>query len=84
LHFALFFLAKLGSAHWVAKSDEDDDVADVSVVPVLGVADCELGVDPADDGAAPICADAIVALPISRIAAAAVRPVFLKVISFSS
>jgi hypothetical protein len=51
---------------------------------VLGVAACELGVEPADDGAAPVCADATVALPMSRIAAAAVRPVFLKVISFSS
>jgi hypothetical protein len=55
---------------------------------VLGVADGVVADEPeelpVDDGAAPICADAIVALPISRIAAAAVRPVFLKVISFSS
>ena len=64
--------------------DDDELAAEESVDPVLGVADWALGVDTADDGEAPICAEAIVALPMSRIAAAAVRPVFLNVISFSS
>jgi hypothetical protein len=92
LHFLLFFFAKLGSAHCVARS-VDAVVAEPLVEPVLGVADGAV-VDgvvadepaelPAEDGEPVICAEAMVAPPTNRIAAAAVRPVFLKVISCSS
>ena len=84
-HLVLFFFANLASAHWVARSV--DVVADESmdpVAPVLGVADGVVAAEPAADGALVVCADAMVAPPMSRTAAAAVRPVFLKVISFSS
>jgi hypothetical protein len=55
---------------------------------VLGVADVvvsdELAELPAEDGALVVWAEAMLAPPISRTAAAPVRPIFLKVISFSS